>query len=367
MNRWGLRCPDFNAQKPPNTFRVICLGNSCTLGSFISDVNMLYASRLRQRLQADHPDCNIEIINAACEGYTVYQMLQYWRRQASHWEPDLVTISAVFNDIVYAPFAEDKNVHLPRLNCSISNFLFSFRVAHAANATLKRVGLILHGGERTSPLAEKADIPRRVSPEDYRLDLEALAREVHQTGAPLVFITAPSRRSYPLAYMPLPEPVQEGRTPSVQWVQEGPIERGWIRAVETYHAHESELAHNLGLAQRYPNWPVAHFKAAYCCEKLGDSTQARALYREADSLEALHFPVQEYNQIMREVARQYDLPVADCEADLMSRPDDLNLYVFDGMHPSEIGHAAIAQTIYPVLSEQFGLWRSHASAAIRQK
>ena len=91
-----LIAKQFPIKKSGKTLRIVVLGGSTTAG-FPYDVNIGFAPMLREHLQTDNPDKNIEVINlgiSAVNSHTVLDMLdQVWKIQ-----PDLFVIYMGHNE-----------------------------------------------------------------------------------------------------------------------------------------------------------------------------------------------------------------------------------------------------------------------------
>ncbi|MFQ5473873.1 MAG: SGNH/GDSL hydrolase family protein, partial [Dehalococcoidia bacterium] len=68
MNEHGLRGPSITVEKPPNTFRVLCLGDSFTFGEGVRQHDT-YPTRLQALLSQAMPDKTVEVLNAGVRGY----------------------------------------------------------------------------------------------------------------------------------------------------------------------------------------------------------------------------------------------------------------------------------------------------------
>jgi hypothetical protein len=84
LNTYGLRCPDFTPEKPPNTTRMLLLGDSLVYGTTLIDQNDIFSERIRQKLEklstsysahnerkTPGPLRRVEIINASANGWAI--------------------------------------------------------------------------------------------------------------------------------------------------------------------------------------------------------------------------------------------------------------------------------------------------------
>ncbi|RJP74928.1 MAG: SGNH/GDSL hydrolase family protein [Candidatus Zixiibacteriota bacterium] len=350
FNNLGFRGNDLQIERAADGRRMVCLGNSCTLGSWVPDSNNVYTFILEKELAARYGSQDIEVINAAIEGYTSLQMLQMWRKKARLLHPDVVTVYAGINDIVYAPNKEDKDVILPAAACKVSNLLLSFRVGRLLNAGVKRSVSFVAGSAYVTPFDESKGFYRRVSQDDYRTNLVQLVHEVRDSGAKIIFITAPIRERFPFVFTPTPQMDADGKT--VQWCWEDGIGPDWIANFGRREDPHREQQHNLMQIQEHPSWPVPYFKVGYYHERQGDSVRAAEYYSLADSLDQQRHALSAYNQTMREVAAGFHVPLVDCERTFSDRKSH-KLFAADGYHPNEAGHKAIAEDLFRLVDS---LW-----------
>lgn len=104
INSHGTRGTEFQIEKPPNTLRILCLGDSRTFGWGLSEAQT-YSGLLEQMLQGaagtPHPGLlpsegrgkQIEVINAGVNAWSYAQMLVYFRDTALRYKPDVVILA----------------------------------------------------------------------------------------------------------------------------------------------------------------------------------------------------------------------------------------------------------------------------------
>src|SRR5437660_11561064 len=92
INSHGTRGPEFQSQKPANTFRILSLGDSRTFGWGLSE-SETYSDQLRRLLRTKAgPKTRIEVINAGVNAWSYPQMLVYFRDTAIKYHPDVVLL-----------------------------------------------------------------------------------------------------------------------------------------------------------------------------------------------------------------------------------------------------------------------------------
>ena len=77
--------------KPPDTFRILVLGDSVTFGHGTLD-DTTYPYLLEQRLRGWRPDVNWEVWNLGVPGYNTRQELAYLKEIGPRAQPDLVMV-----------------------------------------------------------------------------------------------------------------------------------------------------------------------------------------------------------------------------------------------------------------------------------
>ncbi|MCX8037140.1 MAG: GDSL-type esterase/lipase family protein [Candidatus Sumerlaeia bacterium] len=94
INDRGLANGPITVPKPPGTYRILCMGDSCTaMGSGA------YPAVLQRRLDlVVRPDRRFEVINGGVFSYSSLQGLRLFRHRLADVEPNLVTVYYGWND-----------------------------------------------------------------------------------------------------------------------------------------------------------------------------------------------------------------------------------------------------------------------------
>jgi hypothetical protein len=106
-NMLGLRNREIGP-KPPNTCRILFLGDSLLYYGELAS-KRTYLEEVEARLGSRY-----EIINAGVPGYTTYQELEMLRRYGYDFEPDIVFLGFVLNDLFH-PY-----LHRPALETKLA-------------------------------------------------------------------------------------------------------------------------------------------------------------------------------------------------------------------------------------------------------
>jgi len=151
---------------------LVLMGDSCTeLGNY----DMFLARMMRQRF----PRWRESFVKVAVSGYSSYQGLRQFERDVVPLEPRVVTILYGWNDHWVGFGIEDKQV--AQLKSRTPSRLESLRLVQLTNKA--GVSLIAR---------ESADVPARVSPDDYRRNLEGMIELARSNQIIPVLLTAPT-------------------------------------------------------------------------------------------------------------------------------------------------------------------------------
>jgi lysophospholipase L1-like esterase len=94
-----MRNPEVPVERGPNDFRVLALGDSVTFGWGVL-YEEAYPTLLAELLRRAQPGREIQVMNAACSGYSTHQGLEMLKRRGLKYRPDVVTIWLGWNDSV---------------------------------------------------------------------------------------------------------------------------------------------------------------------------------------------------------------------------------------------------------------------------
>ncbi|HZS10866.1 MAG TPA: SGNH/GDSL hydrolase family protein [Nitrospirales bacterium] len=91
-NQYGHRGRTYPLQKASGRFRILVIGDSFTEGSQVSEEELFTA-----RLEAANP--GVEVLNAGVGGYSTVQEYLYLSREGLQFNPDLILLMTVYNDL----------------------------------------------------------------------------------------------------------------------------------------------------------------------------------------------------------------------------------------------------------------------------
>lgn len=99
INSLGLRGEEITRQKPPNVYRVVCVGGSTTFGIYVKDAYtypLFLEGELRRRLEADQ----IQVVNSGLVCATSAESLHRMFTEILPLDPDMIVIYHGINDVV---------------------------------------------------------------------------------------------------------------------------------------------------------------------------------------------------------------------------------------------------------------------------
>jgi lysophospholipase L1-like esterase len=97
-NRDGMRDRDHTVEKPADTFRVVCLGDSVTAGHGIR-MKESYPYVLEAYYDQLNLPVQMEVFNIAASGWSTLQQVAAYRTIARRYEPDQVFLGFCLNDV----------------------------------------------------------------------------------------------------------------------------------------------------------------------------------------------------------------------------------------------------------------------------
>lgn len=102
INSQGLRCPKVNPEKPPNTYRILNLGDSVVFGWGVRYEDT-YGYRLQELLNQryDNEQTKYEVINAGVPGWNMENALAYLKAEGLAYQPDLILLNVTLVNDVY--------------------------------------------------------------------------------------------------------------------------------------------------------------------------------------------------------------------------------------------------------------------------
>jgi len=101
-NRFGLRGPEISQEKPQRTFRIVGLGDSHMFGWGVGQEELYLALLQRQLNENAESGWRFEVLNFGTPGYNTVMEVATFEHRALAFDPDLVVLHFVGNDL-FAP------------------------------------------------------------------------------------------------------------------------------------------------------------------------------------------------------------------------------------------------------------------------
>ena len=98
INSKGLRGPELSYTKQPGVKRILYLGDSVTFGFMLKSYKQTFPYLIENLLE-DKSVYEVETINSGVGGYSPWQEYTFFSTEGIKYEPDLVVVSFVLNDV----------------------------------------------------------------------------------------------------------------------------------------------------------------------------------------------------------------------------------------------------------------------------
>ena len=188
--------------KPTGVKRIICLGDSSTIGAGV-EKDRPYPQVLQRVLPQCYPQEKIEVWNLGRHGYSGYQGKLL---MDSIWEiaqPDIIVFHFGANDCNIAPIRADKEwISVPRWSLSTHQFFYRYshlyRILRNINVHYLRHKVRLIVDEKARP----ENVRFRVSENDFLQIRSAMSNQITQDGGHQINILYVTRVNDEIIYIP---------------------------------------------------------------------------------------------------------------------------------------------------------------------
>jgi len=328
-NDLALRGEEAPGPKAEGTLRVLCMGESLCFGWGV-EFEQSYSKQL-EGLLTRRLDRTVEVINAGTPGYTSHQGLIFLQDVGYDLQPDLVTLPYVINDIDRLRFfANDGHTDAEQQPASRLWIGLNNLSARSVTFGLYRRGLLwglrAMAGPRAEARALGLGLQCRVPPEDYEANLRQLVSLCRERGIAVVLVAQP-------LHLPLPEV------------------RGALATIQPTLDALFGGTHDLppAAAAAAADHSVEQLRAALDAAIEGSDDQVQQHIDRSREWDAYRCRAEaiRYNGILRGLADELDVPLADVTAAVAGRPDD-HLYRDehdDPIHPNAAGHRLYAEVM----------------------
>jgi len=359
-----LPTPDagyFETNKRADTYRVMCLGGSTTAG-FPYTVNATFPFQIKARLRKRWPDRNIEVINvgiSAVNSYTVLDLLP----EVIEQKPDIIIVYMGHNEF-YGAFGVGStqyagmNRNLVLLYLKL-NKLRGFQVLQKAFQALRgsestippKMSATLMEAMVREPSAHNSSQYVEIAGNNFKQNLEDMLDVAHSAGVPVLVSTLVSNLK---DHSPFVSAFSETTSPADQKKWQELFQKARDLQVSDRHDESVAAFNQLETIDAFP--AKLFFFRARSFEKLGRTQLAYSDYVKARDLDQLKFRAPGvFNEIIKDVAMQKDVPVVDMEAVFRAASLDGipgNKLFHEHLHPKFIGQQLMAETFFEAITNQ---------------
>lgn len=173
----ALRDPERAREKPAGARRAVLLGDSVSWGWGVDD-GARFSDLLDRRLGPD-----VEVLNLAVPGYGTDQQLLALRRHGFDWDPDVVVVVVVSNDLVEVRYASRYGMAKPHFQREGGEWRpTNLPLAPPERPLVDRLRELTRGLESHSALAQALFLPPARQPlDEHRRELQAGAQRVERS------------------------------------------------------------------------------------------------------------------------------------------------------------------------------------------
>lgn len=345
---------EFPADKPPNGYRVFCLGGSTVRGRPFH-VETAFPHWLQLELQGLDASKQFEAINCGGLSYASYR-LRFILAEVLDYDPDLIILAMGHNE-----FLEDRTYQSQKAQTAAWSWIRARTsqletVRHARRAWGRKREVTTLNEEVTARLDAESGYASYHRDEAWRRDvlqhfkdtLRDMVSMCQARGVPVVLVQLGSNlRDNP----PFKSEHQAGLDDALRVQWQRAFDRAAstpdpARALDAYREAES-------IDDQYA---LLSFRMARCFDRLGDFEQARRYYERAKELDVCPLRIlDEAAKTVETAARSMGVPLVDAARHLETRSAQgipgYDWYT-DHVHPSIMAHQAIATTIAKTLGEQ---------------
>jgi len=177
----GIRDKHYDMHKPPDTFRIVVLGDSHTMPAGVA-IEDAYHSLLEEELNQEG-DRHIELINFGVGGYSISDYRYVLEKKASAYDPDMILLGIVYND-----FQEYEKTSLPK-NPPPSLLLYAFQKLFSPESVthLQKISWSVTDLQRLNGTYPPTDVfvPKKAYMKEH---FDVIARYAKQKHIPLVVV-----------------------------------------------------------------------------------------------------------------------------------------------------------------------------------
>ena len=349
----------FEVDKSPQTIRVFCLGAS-TMAGFPYEYNAIPSEFLRDRLTTAFPGKNIEVINTAIAATNSFTVDEF-AGELVKYKPDLFVIYMGQNEYygvygVGSTISVGKNRSLIKAYLWLQNFKTFILLKNIINSVSGWFGTN-NQQENKVLMEEMANTSIRYDSDDYKTGVNTF-RENYQE-----VINTARENNIPVLISSLVRN-EKSLTPFVSFHSAGlsdsdktHSENLFKSGVDSMNAGKYSSAEDLfAKAISIDSMPANyHYALAKCLEASTKYNEAEKEYSLAADLDGLRFRApSEFNKIIFELGKKYNIPVADVRHLFQKNSADGIIgseLLVDHVHPNIHGYFLLAKAWYESIEQ----------------
>ena len=350
----------FARNKGANTWRVFCLGESSTLG-YPYFFNGTFPSMFKERLETLWPEKHIEVVNLGITAVSSYTVLDFVK-DLEPYQPDAILVYCGHNEF-YGALGTGSVESLGQQRWAIKAYLAlqewrTFRLIRDGFLRIRSLVGPLPEQSRDATVMEGMAKNREIGLDskeygaavsNFRANLEEMVQVAARNNVPIVLSTLVSNLNGIEPFASLFAAGTGGKE-RARWEM---LYAEGKKALEEKRVEEA-LRH-LTEAVAIDSMPARlHFALGRVYEQIARWGEANERYRRARDLDALRFRAPTaFNEVIREVARQYGTPLADAEQLIESESDHKiigNRYLLEHVHLSVEGYFLLAKAFAEAVS-----------------
>jgi lysophospholipase L1-like esterase len=194
----GFRGKEPGREKTGNTYRIFCIGDSCTFGMGVKYYEA-YPFVLEELLNGAGGTRKFEVVNAGVPGYSSFQAARHLERDILQYKPDLVIASFGWNDTMLKDCFTDKEQKSPASELAAADLFFRQFKTYLFIERIERTLVSAINGVFAQAGAV-AENPVRVPKADFRDNLARICELGGRNGFKVIFFNQPARNAKPHEY-----------------------------------------------------------------------------------------------------------------------------------------------------------------------